>query len=287
MLYGISDLKNSTDHLSGGKTKVLVALGGYPEDSPQFSRLGRDPVAMDTLVVDIVTMMVDLRLDGIAIHWVVPTGACQPFDVQSTLSALFANVRKLLNLNNLSALMTLILPYGDAVTVDSMPPDLVDFFFFMTHEFLPDKANTGVCEYVTTEALTFLTSIPGYNKHQRKLCVGISMAAIRFGLQIDRYLTSTRFPYIPGRAPLFEMCTGQLPQESNYKGCAFYVDPTPQSNIEVIYAYPSKDKINDLLHLHFPNRSSRCTLVADLDFETYKPGCSKSYPTLTRLYQEV
>ncbi|EEC16279.1 hypothetical protein IscW_ISCW013117 [Ixodes scapularis] len=92
MLYGISELKNTTDHLSGGKTKVLVALGGYPEDSPQFSRLGRDSVAMDILVVDIVTMMIDLRLDGIAIHWVVPTGACQPSDVHNTLSALFANI---------------------------------------------------------------------------------------------------------------------------------------------------------------------------------------------------
>ncbi|KAG0438213.1 hypothetical protein HPB47_017105 [Ixodes persulcatus] len=93
-LYGISELKNTSDRLSGNKTKVLVALGGYPEDSSQFSRLGRDPVAIDTPVVDIVTMMVDLRLDGIAIHWVVPTGACQPSDVHNTLSALFANIYK-------------------------------------------------------------------------------------------------------------------------------------------------------------------------------------------------
>ncbi|KAM7293834.1 hypothetical protein ISCGN_023417 [Ixodes scapularis] len=85
-LYGISELKNTSDRLSGGQTRVLMALGGYPKKSPQFSRLGRDSVAMETLVADIVMMMVDLRLDGLAIHSVLPAGACQPSDVIYTLS---------------------------------------------------------------------------------------------------------------------------------------------------------------------------------------------------------
>ncbi|KAM7293836.1 putative nuclease HARBI1 isoform X1 [Ixodes scapularis] len=145
-LYGISELKNTSDRLSGGKTRVLMALGGYSEESPQFSRLGRDSVAMDTLVADIVTMMVDLRLDGLAIHWVLPAGACQPSDVNNTLSVLFANVKKLLVLNNLPALMTLILPYGDTATVGSMSPDLVDFFFFVTHQFRPNTRRHDLCQ---------------------------------------------------------------------------------------------------------------------------------------------
>lgn len=74
-IYGIEQLRNV---ISQGyhDAKLLMTLNGYTEDSHHFSRLGRDPVSMSTLVSSVLLHTVQYKIDGVVIHWTRAGGNC-------------------------------------------------------------------------------------------------------------------------------------------------------------------------------------------------------------------
>ncbi|KAL1460308.1 hypothetical protein MTO96_027566 [Rhipicephalus appendiculatus] len=87
--YGLWKLRQVLQkHKLAQKVGVLMAIGGYPEDSVHFSRLGRDPPAMGRFVSNVVQTIQTHRLDGLTIHWVASQAVCQSADDERTMSTL-------------------------------------------------------------------------------------------------------------------------------------------------------------------------------------------------------
>ncbi|KAH6935571.1 hypothetical protein HPB50_006823 [Hyalomma asiaticum] len=94
-MYGLWRLRQVLQkHQLAQTVGVLMALGGYPEDSVYFSRLGRDPSAMGRFVASVVQTINTHRLDGVTIHWVTLDISCQGPDDISTMSDLVGKFRE-------------------------------------------------------------------------------------------------------------------------------------------------------------------------------------------------
>ncbi|CAN8004522.1 unnamed protein product, partial [Ixodes hexagonus] len=98
--YGIWTLRATIEkYRPNTATGILMALGGYPEDSAHFSRLGRDSILMSKFAANILKKLVRHKLNGITIHWRGMQGACGSPDDFTTLADFVQAIRKLYMLN--------------------------------------------------------------------------------------------------------------------------------------------------------------------------------------------
>ncbi|KAK8757992.1 hypothetical protein V5799_017936 [Amblyomma americanum] len=218
--YGLWKLKETLDnHLLAQRVGVLMALGGYTDDSPHFSRLGRDPSAMGRFVANVMQAISAHHLDGVTIHWAVPHMVCRTTDDALTMSILVDKLREAYWLNGWSSgnitpkkLITAIFP-ADLHVVNHLANllmDKLDYAFFETHLFQPTTVRIG-CRDVATEVFRFFSSLYSYAGHEEKICAGISLTAWAIdthGLP-ELALNASTFAALPGTAAVFEVCNAQ------------------------------------------------------------------------------
>ncbi|KAL3208806.1 hypothetical protein MRX96_038826 [Rhipicephalus microplus] len=150
--YGLHRLRNITNTLNYTTTKILLALGGYAEDAPHFSRLGRDKDVLDELIRNFMSAVVRYGLSGVTVHWTEPSFDCRGPDDQRVLKILLrrlhASIKSLLP----AGLVTVILEPGAVNELFAHDAaDAVDHFFLATQRVVPsDPTNLGqFCETVT------------------------------------------------------------------------------------------------------------------------------------------
>ncbi|KAL1418174.1 hypothetical protein MTO96_026187 [Rhipicephalus appendiculatus] len=68
--YGLHRLRAIADSLNFKAVKILLALGGYPEDAPHFWRLGWDKELKERLMGNVADSLHRFGLNGITVHWV-------------------------------------------------------------------------------------------------------------------------------------------------------------------------------------------------------------------------
>ncbi|KAH9381400.1 hypothetical protein HPB48_009020 [Haemaphysalis longicornis] len=116
----------------------IVTLGGYPEDSADFHRLGPDDLYRHRLVADVYKKIFLYHLGGVNIHWVRDTEHCES-GLQAarwkTLATFIFNIKDLFRLNRKDFLVTLIIDPLDRPnnkTFHSLASN-TDYIFFTTH----------------------------------------------------------------------------------------------------------------------------------------------------------
>ncbi|KAL3208189.1 hypothetical protein MRX96_039297 [Rhipicephalus microplus] len=95
--YGLHRLRKVADSFNFKALKILLALGGYPEDAPHFSRLGWDIDAMNRLMRDVVDSVDRFGLNGITVHWAEAHDGCTGTDDITVLKTLLYSFRTWFN----------------------------------------------------------------------------------------------------------------------------------------------------------------------------------------------
>ncbi|KAL3196532.1 hypothetical protein MRX96_045171 [Rhipicephalus microplus] len=94
MITAFINSGNITNGLGYLNVNILLELGGYTEDGPHFSILGRDPITLGRLTANVVDVTRSLSLDGVTVNWVDPGPRCRSPDDQETVAALLRALRQ-------------------------------------------------------------------------------------------------------------------------------------------------------------------------------------------------
>ncbi|KAL3256670.1 hypothetical protein MRX96_017126 [Rhipicephalus microplus] len=183
--YGLYQLRAIVDSLNFNTVKILVALGGYPEDAPHFSRLGRDFYTMERLMGNVAGSLKRFGLSGVAVHWVEARDGCHGPDDVTVLKTLLHTFRTWFNRRMMSDVMiTVILGLTKASQlVAQEAADVVDHFFLATeHEGrITQKAFYETCEGRTTAIHNayrlFASALPPKKLRRSQLCLSDSLFA--------------------------------------------------------------------------------------------------------------
>ncbi|KAL1485499.1 hypothetical protein MTO96_031920 [Rhipicephalus appendiculatus] len=212
--YGLYRLRNITDRLGYLDVKILLALGGYPEDGPHFSMLGRDPVTLDRLTANVIDATRSFRLDGVTVNWVDPGPRCGSPDDQETVAALLRALRRAFDNNGMTqAMVTAMLDGGTSmVRLVSISKDAVSHFFFADYPGLTSVASEfqEVCATSTDRMIEhlkdYINSVPGLRWDQ--ICAAEPAAFLAVDGDID--VATQKFMMQPERgfrwAPVYEAC---------------------------------------------------------------------------------
>ncbi|KAH9380402.1 hypothetical protein HPB48_017603 [Haemaphysalis longicornis] len=212
--YGLSKLRNLTVAAGNPSAIILAAVGGYPEESREFSLLGRDPDSMVRFVTSVREIVSDNQLTGIAIHWVAPEPRCVDPNATDTLKAIVAAIR-----NDLNVTIAVFLP-ADANT--SLPvwnqiSPLVDYAFVETPKLNPANGfDLTMCDKMSQLAARILAQFAG--PHDEKICAGVSLAPwLVNGISRGTFTNMTLVSKPSqggttgtGRGPLFKLCKGGI-----------------------------------------------------------------------------
>ncbi|KAH7960305.1 hypothetical protein HPB49_018591 [Dermacentor silvarum] len=136
--YGVWKLKNLASSISSKRPLpgLMVALGGYAEDSAHFSRLGRDTALMSRFVASVAKFLVKHDITGALVDWKGIGGHCGSRDDGKILMTLLENLRKLLRLNSAEYWVGAMLPAvkGIAESVTKAIAAVADIIVYETHE---------------------------------------------------------------------------------------------------------------------------------------------------------
>ncbi|KAH7933482.1 hypothetical protein HPB49_013174 [Dermacentor silvarum] len=293
--HGLHQLRNITDSLGFFNVKILLALGGYPEDGPHFSKLDRDPVTLTRLTANVVDAMHSFHLNGVAVHWVFPGAKCSGPDDQGTISVLLRMLRQAFDNNGMpQAIVSAMLDGRDSVErLISTSKDAVDYFFLTDHRRFPNRSSNPyeVCSSFTDNMILtlnhYVDSVPGLRREQ--ICAAEPVAP--FALDGDIDLATGQF--IPSQAgefrwaPIYEACG--KPQFCRLAGASqscivHYANwgtrpNSPTHQAATVY-------FNDLtstLYARFntrslpPIRGEPCTFVTLAEYDNYAGQCGGRY----------
>ncbi|KAL3206294.1 hypothetical protein MRX96_040154 [Rhipicephalus microplus] len=73
---GLYKWRDMLDLLGFHDTKIMLAVGGYSQESAFFSRLGRDPSAMARFVTSLMEIVSKTSANGILVDWAEPEPGC-------------------------------------------------------------------------------------------------------------------------------------------------------------------------------------------------------------------
>ncbi|KAH7938789.1 hypothetical protein HPB52_000324 [Rhipicephalus sanguineus] len=182
--YGLGRLRAIVDSLNFNTIKILLALGGYPEDAPHFSRLGWDKEVMGRLMGNVADALNMFGLNGITLHWVEARAGCDGPDDVTVLKTLLHSFRTCFNDRMLPDVMiTIILELNRASQlVVQEAADVVDHFFLATqHEGrYTQRAFYEICEARTTAIHAayrmFVSGLPSKTLRRSQLCLSDSLS---------------------------------------------------------------------------------------------------------------
>ncbi|KAH6940777.1 hypothetical protein HPB50_006544 [Hyalomma asiaticum] len=277
--YGLYRLRAIADSLNFNTVKILLALGGYPEDAPHFSRLGWDQAIADRLLENIVSTLERFGLNGITVHWVKARAGCEgPDDVTDSI------ITVILELTKASQL------------VAQEAADVVDHFFLATHS----KRGTGGKDTQFCEARTrslhqayrsFVDALPAQKLRRSQLCLtdslmpwtvkGIFTKPKRFSFPNNVIVgtsiqTECKWPsactFTENTSCIIHL--GQKVSTSRYPDLLFVVDGIGELSKRVNFNYINATQLasapGDPMHA--------CVLLLDLDADNYVDQCGGKYP---------
>ncbi|KAH8031225.1 hypothetical protein HPB51_014061 [Rhipicephalus microplus] len=91
---GLYKWRDMLDLLGFHDTKIMLAVGGYSQESAFFSRLGKDPSAMARFVTSLMEIVSKTSANGILVDWSEPEPGCGQRDDRTTLSLLVDTIRR-------------------------------------------------------------------------------------------------------------------------------------------------------------------------------------------------
>ncbi|KAH7939271.1 hypothetical protein HPB52_009743 [Rhipicephalus sanguineus] len=131
---GLYKWRDMLDLLGFHDTKIMLAVGGYPQESVFFSRLGRDSGAMARFVASLMKMVLKSSANGILIDWVEPEPGCGRPEDWTTLLRLVDSIRRAYRLSGTvvgSGDIAVAIPQNDRVAKQVMgsggPPRRMGF----------------------------------------------------------------------------------------------------------------------------------------------------------------
>lgn len=276
-VYGLKQLRN----LKKSWSKILMTVGGFAEESYQFSRLGWDQRLMAVFVTDVLDALIDFGLDGINIHWEFPGGHCGRPEDLDVLINIVTRLRDIFRLNGKPFYITAMIrgdfDIDDRYDLPKLAPN-VDYLFFETHTLAfrrvePRKACTRNDGYI----ISFYSASPP--AVQQRMCFSATAATwaqkaivqpSNGGYNVQRMRPSDPLPVsrILGQAAWFEVCN-----------VPYYTFPLGNTGCNVIISKAANLGEHDL-HIYEATRSYKkkfqvmsCALVYDIDFDVYRGGC--------------
>ncbi|KAH7933981.1 hypothetical protein HPB49_020023 [Dermacentor silvarum] len=235
---------------------ILAAIGGYPEDSPEFSLLGDDAGAKSRFAASSLDVVKRHRLNGTAIHWVSPDSQCQDPHDEDTLLHIVAVQRHIFDLNGYHAVIAAL-------------------------GLMPSGFDLTVCDVISQRASALLSNLSTYPQNAHKICAGVSLAPWLVNGNVSQGLNNLstsfagQYPGAPGTAAVFELCTGPIcAVHQGVQQCVAFTQQTlygTQSPISM-YLFLNEPMLNTIMlwgAARGPGPNGTCVVLYDLD-----RGCS-------------
>ncbi|KAL3227226.1 hypothetical protein MRX96_024193 [Rhipicephalus microplus] len=293
--HGLHQLRNITDSLGYVNVKILLAVGGYPQDGPYFSVLGHDSAILKRLTSNIVGSVSSFHLDGVAVHWVDPGSKCAGPDDQGIVAALLRMLRQAFDNAGLTqALVTAMLDGRDAIErLLSISKDVVDYFFLTESRLFPNMSRTfyDICAVFSNDVIKtvnhYISSVPGLRRNQ--ICVAEPIAFFAY----DGVIDMIRRDFVPEpvrlfrRAPIYESCNRRRfcrQQTSSHTCIAHYAKYGYRPNsttLRVATIYLTE--LTYTLQMRFQTLSQNsttgepCTFATLIEYDNYAGQCASRY----------
>ncbi|KAK8757063.1 hypothetical protein V5799_000237 [Amblyomma americanum] len=290
-----SGLFNLTTLLSnlGLNMTILVTVGGYPEESAQFSLLGRDAGKLARFVSSLMHITWDHGLNGVTIHWATAEPACRLPEDATTLSSLVYAIRQAYrSMGPGNSEIAVMLPAEARIAgpVIRLLAERVEWIFLETHLLTPTTGGRAACNHLATGLENLIASLQA-GRNQHKICTGYSLAPWlamgvvdrRLGLIIDRF--STQIAPDTGRAGTASMrglCSGAPPCLLWARGSCLVLRKAsrPPGTIGPIPLYVFHDEstlfriFSHGLYTSAAHQTNQCAVLYDIDLDNFEGTCT-------------
>ncbi|KAH6923360.1 hypothetical protein HPB50_000487 [Hyalomma asiaticum] len=286
---GLSKLRQLTDAAGHTDSTILAAIGGYPEDSPEFSLLGHDPRAMPRFTTTSASIVRTHRLNGTAIHWVAPDTRCQDPGDEATLIQIVMVQRHIFEINGYPAVIAVFLPprslYSSSLWRALEP--IVDYAFVETEamELGPSVFDLNACDDISQRASTLLSYLSTSPRDAHRICAGLSLAPwlaegnAGRGLSNLSLSSAAQFPGAPGTVAVFEFCASPVCRlAQGARQCLALTQRALYGSRPTfpLYLFLDTENLNTVLSwgsARGPGPNGSCVVLYDVDLDSYDQPC--------------
>ncbi|XP_070395839.1 uncharacterized protein [Dermacentor albipictus] len=291
LTYGLGKLREISNNSTIPGVKILLAMGGYPEDYAQLSLLGRENGALTRFVHSTMALMSSHVLDGVVIHWLEGEPICKSRAVNDAkmLNTVFVGLRRIFRVNGFPGQLAVIVPTStsDTVALVDSVVDVVDFVFMETRGLWRTvQLDVTVCHAWSSEVVKLFKKHSLYTGNESKFCILMSVAPFlvmesslpaRFG-EPPRLIkfNYSKYKSAPGIGNAFDMCRRQrscLRSKPNSTLCIFVKGSDP-ANPSLLYMFNNLMTVADVFRsAAMRNLTDHCMLLVDLDLDNYAKQC--------------
>ncbi|KAH7934148.1 hypothetical protein HPB49_021910 [Dermacentor silvarum] len=297
--YGLSKLRYTVNNSGVPAVKIVLAVGGYSSDHPQFSLMGRDNGALSRFVRGTMELVKSHILDGVVIHWREPEPGCQSQadEDSSALNAVFLALRRIFQLNGFPGLLSVIVPTQVSSTdaIVGKVVGVVDYVFLDVRQLRPPSLPTyAFCRPLALEIVQQIVDSSGYLGNEPKFCPMLSVAPwlveAHPGLHGGSMPTLTRLSSTsqlggdPGVGSAFRMCGPPVPCEvrqpapNNMNNC-LAVGGSTSHHYFLVHMFHTEVTLREIFYRGLPAYlPARCALLYDLDLDNYAQQCPQYFP---------
>ncbi|KAH7933269.1 hypothetical protein HPB49_011059 [Dermacentor silvarum] len=182
---GLYHWRNQLSKLRFQDTKIMVAVGGYAEESAYFTRLGRDPGALARFVSSLMYIVQNSSANGVVIHWAEPEPGCGRPDDKTTLSLLVDAIRRAYRVSGAiigGGKIAVVLPGGATMNsiLTKLVADRVEWLFLQAHlaDMTQSNLNAHPCFGWFGSIVPLIRSLSGSAVSIDKICTGYSLAPV-------------------------------------------------------------------------------------------------------------
>ncbi|KAH7938018.1 hypothetical protein HPB49_019121 [Dermacentor silvarum] len=281
--YGLAKLREiSLRQTSTADNKLLMTLGGYPEDSVYFHHLGTDAVLRHRMVFHVLNQTARYHLNGTNIHWVKDYDFCETgfsYARWKTLGHFVSDIAALASLNHFDG------PFYVTLMIDPFDrPDnaylkelagKVDLVFWNTHLIRPRRNSLPeYCGHTVKMVEQFVDEVsPLLVKNDNAgMCVSATVALQAWTSPTDASpLPAQAVSGMEGRVSVSEVCRLKskilnMTADLN-NGC--YVYNTTDGGAKY-FAYDTRTALKRKLTV---NKQVTCVVLHDLDFDNFSTEC--------------
>ncbi|KAH9369345.1 hypothetical protein HPB48_018791 [Haemaphysalis longicornis] len=282
--YGLHQLRNIADTLGFNDTKILVALGGYPEDAPHFSRLAREPATLDMLVESVLPTMRACRLDGVVLNWAPPLPNCPRGGEIESFVKLIDRLHIAFKTNNLDLSLSVILD-ADAVDIvkgTTLPLLVNHVFVFVSPNTTasPLTSLTDHCEETTSDLHNALRRYSSFVPRD-KICIVENVGPLYY----HDASVLLNVPYTGERRGFYESCTQvKFCRAEHLSGvCIVHSKQNMTTLTFEHFVVPSELSLQSRLNLDSiyqpaaPQAIPTCILVTGLHYDNFVHQCPVDY----------
>ncbi|KAH7933886.1 hypothetical protein HPB49_018928 [Dermacentor silvarum] len=182
---GLYHWRNQLSKLRFQDTKIMVAVGGYAEESAYFSRLGRDPGALARFVSSLMYIVRNSSANGVVVHWAEPEPGCGRPEDKSTLSLLVDAIRRAYRVSGAvvgGGKIAVVLPEDATMSsvLTKLVADRVEWLFLQAHiaDMTQSNRNANPCFGWFGSIKPLIRSLSGSAVSLDKICTGYSLAPL-------------------------------------------------------------------------------------------------------------